>query len=63
MAHDPELVNQAIQLLSMKDKIVMTLTWMIAHFDFEREIEEWGSESDELIEAKELRNQIKNIGD
>lgn len=62
MIHDPELINQAMQLLSLKVEIIMTLDWMITHFDYERQNMQWGSESDELKSAKKLTENIKKIG-
>ncbi len=62
MANDPELVNQAMQLLSLKPEIITTLDWMITHFDYERQVQQWGSESDELKSAKKLNEDIKKIG-
>ena len=58
---DQVVINQGLNLLLLKPEIIETLSWMIKHFDYERQIMEWGEESKELKSAKELLENIENI--
>lgn len=59
--NDPEAIQRGLRLLECKPRIEATLAWMIKHFDFERDNQQWGSESPELLEAKALKEKIDNI--
>lgn len=58
---DQELVNRALRFYELKGETEETLAWMIKNFDVKRADMEWGSESPELLKAKELKAKIEKI--